>query len=332
MKKRRKTTFDYFSSSNPKSLSFLMRKYIDQRFIQGYKETTLVSDRSYLSYFLNWCEERGFDTAAEISREIMDAFVKHIVTKNTKDGQRLKVRSQRNCIKRVRHFFKWLAKERILVYNPAADLVIPKRPKDLPREVLSVEETEHVLSQANLEKPLGIRDRAIMEVFYSTGIRRLELIHLHCSDLMEEEQCLRIRLGKGGNSRLVPIGKRALLWTNNYLEEARNKFIMDTSEQTLFVGRKGEPLNACYLGQRIKDYLKKAGIQKTGTCHLFRHTMATQMLKNGANIRVVQEILGHRKITTTQLYTHLTIEHLKKVHQLTHPAKYPKPEKQAASL
>ncbi len=327
MKKRNKTTFDYFSGSEPGSLSFLMRKYMDGRHALGYKKSTMIGDRKYLAYFLRWCEIRGIEAAAEVSREALEAFQKHIADKRTKEDLPLKTRAQRNHLKRVRHFFKWLARERILVYNPAADLEIPKPPRDLPREVLSVEETERVLSAPNLEKPLGIRNRAIMEVLYSTGIRRLELIGLRCSDVDAESSSLRVLHGKGGGGRLVPIGRRALLWVENYLEEVREKFVGDPSGETLFLSREGSPLNPNHLGALIRKYLNRAGIDKPGACHLFRHTMATLMLKNGADVRVVQEILGHRKITTTQLYTHLTIEHLKKVHRLTHPAKYPKPKK-----
>ncbi len=208
--------------------------------------------------------------------------------------------------------------------NPAAELELPRLPKRLPRAVLSVSEMERVLMQPDITSPLGLRDRAILEVLYSTGIRRMELVGLDVSDLDAERGTLLVREGKGAKDRLVPIGERAIRWTEQYLDKARpllaRRALTDHAGRVLFLSARGTRIRATKLTERLHQYVVNAGIEKPGSVHIFRHTMATLMHDAGADIRDLQEMLGHAQLSTTEIYTHVSIERLKQVHTETHPA------------
>jgi len=208
----------------------------------------------------------------------------------------------------------------LLPANPAADLDLPKLEKRLPRHVLNAREAELVLGQADVLTATGLRDRAMMEVLYSTGIRRMELCGLKLYDLDADRRLVFVRLGKGKKDRMVPIGERALAWTNKYLEEARPGLSCAKSDESLFLTNLGEAFTPNRFTQMVRGYVNAADIGKTGSCHLFRHACATHMHENGADIRMIQAMLGHAKLETTQIYTHLSIKQLQEVHAATHPA------------
>jgi integrase/recombinase XerD len=230
----------------------------------------------------------------------------------------------------VHAWCRWLVRQGQLPSNPAADLELPRKVNDLLREPLALSEVEAVLAQPDIEDRYGLRDRAILEVFYATGLRRQELANLTLSDIDEERGCVFVRQGKGRKDRFVPIGERALAWVRKYEHESRPRLLLvdgqghtnmaaNPNEPRLFVNQYGLPLSAYALSWRIRRYFDAAGVKKVGACHLFRHTMATAMLDNGADVRHVQEMLGHSIITTTQRYTHVSIARLRAVHAATHP-------------
>jgi integrase/recombinase XerD len=167
---------------------------------------------------------------------------------------------------------------------------------------------------------MGLRDRAILEVFYSTGIRRSELALLRIFDVDSERCTLLVRQGKGKKDRIVPIGERALHWVKRYLDELRPKLVADPDEGVLLLGDAGDALLLARLTDLVRTCVKRAELGKTGSCHLFRHTMATLMLENGADIRFIQQMLGHASLASTQIYTHVSIRKLQEVHAATHPA------------
>ena len=164
----------------------------------------------------------------------------------------------------------------------------------------------------------------MLETLYSTAMRRGELIHLDVYDLDLGRGTVMIRQGKGAKDRYVPIGQRALAWVSKYLHEVRPLLVERSHTSCLFVSRNGRPFAASNLSILVRDYMTSAGISRPGSCHLFRHAAATQMLENGADIRSLQALLGHAEITTTQIYTHVSIQHLKQVHLATHPADLPR--------
>ena len=204
--------------------------------------------------------------------------------------------------------------------NPAADLELPKVEKRLPRAVLTAHEAEEILNQPDLATPIGLRDRAVLEILYSTGMRRQELTGLCLYDLDWQRGTVMIRKGKGKKDRLLPLGARAAAWLNKYLEDARPKLVVEPDERELFLCLSGRGLTAGVLGNLVHGYVKASGVNKTGSCHLFRHAMATLMLENGADLRFIQQMLGHAKLNTTEIYTYVNIKKLIEVHHLSHPA------------
>jgi integrase/recombinase XerD len=234
----------------------------------------------------------------------------------------LSVSSQRHRLFALRAWFTWLAREGHLLVNPAAQLKLPQEEKRLPRHALTVTEVEAVLEQPDITTPLGLRDRAFMETLYSTGIRRQELARLELGDVDRERHTFLIRQGKGKKDRVVPIGDRGLAWIDKYQREARPQLLRDEGRQTLFLSNTGRPLHLNHLSQIVRGYVKRAGIAKRGACHLFRHTAATLMLEGGADVRYIQALLGHAKLNTTEIYTHVSIDKLREVHKKTHPAKF----------
>ena len=233
----------------------------------------------------------------------------------------LSISGQHVRLTTIQGFFKWLCRQNRLVANPAADLELPKLAQRLPKAVLTAQEAEQVLSLPPLDTALGLRDRALLEVLYATGIRRKELASLKLYDVDIERGTLLVRQGKGKKDRLLPLGDRAALWVRKYIEDARSQIVIEPDERDLFLSNSGVPMSPATLGNLVHGYIKQSGIGKSGSCHLFRHAMATLMLENGADIRYVQEMLGHARLNTTEIYTHVNIQKLIEVHRLTHPAR-----------
>ena len=170
-----------------------------------------------------------------------------------------------------------------------------------------------------IAEPLGLRDRAILEVFYSTGMRRMELAGLKLYDLDAERGTVMIRQGKGKKDRMIPMGARAFAWVGRYVDEARPRLVIAGDDGTVFLTNLGTPFEPGRLTQLVRDYIDAAETGKRGSCHLFRHTCATLMLEGGADVRFIQQQLGHAELSTTQIYTQVSIRMLKEVHTRTHP-------------
>jgi integrase/recombinase XerD len=185
--------------------------------------------------------------------------------------------------------------------------------------VLTAEEAERVLAQPDVRDPLGLRDRALLEVFYATGMRRSEVASLQLGDVDVDRATAEIRQGKGKKDRIVPLGERAALWIAKYIREARQRLVSEPDDRTLFLSNAGEPFSPDYLTEMVAGYVEAADIGKRGACHLFRHTMATLMLEGGADTRFIQAMLGHADLKTTQIYTHVAVRQLQAIHKATHP-------------
>jgi integrase/recombinase XerD len=272
-----------------------------------------------LDHFIVWCDERGLQRPHDITRPILLRYQSHLFHLRKTDGQPLSLRTQITRLSPLIAFFKWCARENHILTNPASDLVIPKPPRQLPKHLMTIEEVETVLNQPDVSTPSGLRNRAILETLYSTGIRRAELAHLTLYDIDTARGTLMVRQGKGRKDRLIPIGVRACAWVARYVQEVRPQLALTIDERTLFVTDYGESFEKHRLSGMVRRYMQQAGME--GGCHAFRHAMATHMLENGADIRYIQAMLGHAELSTTQIYTHVAIGQLKAVHALTHPAR-----------
>jgi len=228
--------------------------------------------------------------------------------------------AQRSRLGTLKDLFKYLVRQDALGANPASELEMPRLEKRLPNEALGIQQVAALLNIPDIRDPLGQRDRAILELFYSTGLRRSELARLEIHDLNRERQTLQVRQGKGHKDRVVPVGSRALEWIVRYLEEVRPRLMLHAQERALFLTSYGEPFNPDVLSRMVSKWLKQAEIGRPGSCHLIRSTCATHMLEGGADIRFIQQLLGHEKLETTAIYTQVSIEQLKAVHGKTHPA------------
>lgn len=304
---------------DPDSLGAWMCRYVEALTVQHRSLADVRTRRSKLTHFHAWCNERGIERPGQVTHAHMQQFQAHLFRYRKANGKPLAINGQRIALFTLEMCFRWWVKQGVVPSNPVADLDLPKRTDDL-REPLTLTEMDTVLGLPDLDTAEGLRDRACLELFYATGIRRTELTNLIVTDLDRERGTLHVRLGKGKKDRFVPIGERALAWVEKYERDARPLLLSDPAVQQLFLNQYGQPLSPDGLSWRVRDYFKQAGITKRGACHLFRHTMATAMLDNGADIRHVQEILGHGQITSTQRYTHVSIARLKAVHAATHPA------------
>jgi integrase/recombinase XerD len=218
----------------------------------------------------------------------------------------------------IRMFYRYLLAEDILDRDPTENIEVPKQKQKLPT-VLEIHEVESLLEQPDLMQSRGIRDKAILEVMYATGVRVSELTDLKQSNVMEEEGVIRV-LGKGSKERLIPIGKIAINSVNGYIRTVRlNLARRRLCGDILFLSMNGRPLTRIAIWKMVKDYVKEAKISKNVSPHTLRHSFATHLLEGGADLRAVQEMLGHADITTTQIYTHLDREFLKEVIQTFHP-------------
>ncbi|MFQ3870574.1 tyrosine-type recombinase/integrase [Leptospira kirschneri] len=220
----------------------------------------------------------------------------------------------------MKSFYMYLEKKEYILKNPFLEIKLPRKGRRLPRNILSVEEVERILSVPDLGTPLGIRNRTILELFYSTGMRLFELQKLEIRDIDFLKKRIFVREGKGKKDRVIPVSKRAIDWTRKYLEEVRLGYVKEVDNQSLFLSWKGDPLQTNWILNCVTQAKKKAGVEKKGSTHMFRHTTATLMLENGADIRHIQEMLGHKDLGTTQIYTHVAIRKLKEVYEKTHPS------------
>jgi integrase/recombinase XerD len=308
-----------WDQSDPTTLAAMLGQYqlwMTPRFSQA----TVKVRYDQVRPFLLWAAERSVWRPQEVTRAMLEAYQRHLMHHRKSSGEPLSVQTRSMRISALKSFFSWLTKQNHLLFNPASELELPRIGRQLPRHVLTLAEVEAVLSVPDLEDPMGVRDRAILEVLFSTGIRRQELIELECDCVDPERMVVMVRQGKGRKDRVVPIGERALVWLGKYLEEVRPGLVRALDPGFVFLMQNGRKLTVTPLGRRVRRYVKESGIGKTGGCHLFRHSMATLMHENGCDIRLLQAILGHTDLNTTQVYTHLSISRLREAHAATHPA------------
>lgn len=279
---------------------------------RGLSANTITAYRQDLTEFLTFLTQENFTSWPTKALDI-DAFLaqQRDLNKATSSISRM--------ISSLRKFYQWLARQNIQKLNPMLEIDPPKKEHRLP-VALTVDEVERLLAQPDVHQKLGLRDRALLETLYATGIRVSELINLKFDDLHEELKLLKV-LGKGSKERLIPISTVAISWIESYQTKVREPLLLKTGKASdyIFLNNRGGSLTRQAVWQIIKRYCQMAGITKDVTPHTLRHTFATHLLENGADLRVVQEILGHSDISTTQIYTNLSQKHILQVYAKTHP-------------
>jgi len=351
-------------------LARLRDAWVEAQLMLGASARSLTGRRNEYTRFIKWCEARGILNAREVSKPILERYRANLFyhrkqpKKDGREGEPLSLQTQASRLAHLRTWFKWLTRQDHIPANPAADLDLPKVPESIPKDILVPTEVERVLGMPDITDTLGLRDRAILEVTYATGIRRMEVARLGMYDLDQARGVLIVRQGKGRKDRVLPITQRAMGWVDRYLREARPRLAIGTlapfgrklgekktalgsrgiteraqpgpvrerknayelppgmlAKDALFLTMYGTPFDVDTVGRTVKQYMDKAELNKPASCHSLRHSMATGMLDNGADIRFVQEMLGHASLETTQIYTRVSVEKLRQVYEATHPSR-----------
>jgi integrase/recombinase XerD len=299
-----------------------VERFIEALKVASFSGRTIDSYRAHLAFFVGYLDnETDVEMITAVTPEILHSYQTWLYGVVDEKGRALSIATQAARLSVVRSFFRHLVKSDVLVYDPAAGLQLPKRKGILPRSVLSRAEMARLLAAPDTTTPLGLRDRAMLELLYSTGIRNAELRALTVYDLDLDGGVVRISEGKNAKDRVVPLGQVAATWLREYLTESRPKLLAARggSEQRLFVSKTGRPLQPLGVIYPIRKHAKKAGIEKTVTPHTMRHTFATHLLAGRADIRHIQAMLGHASVATTQIYTRVEVTDLKAVHRRCHP-------------
>ena len=280
---------------------------------RGLSANTVTAYRRDLVKFDDFAKRRKL-TLESVSRDNLVEFLASLYR------QKLESRTVARHLVTLRNFFRFAQLQELIATDPSLNLESPKIRRSLPG-YLRLEEIERLLAQPDDKTPLGLRDHAMLDVLYSTGLRVSELISLRVMDLDTAVGCIRC-IGKGDKERIVPIGKKALALVERYLRDARPKLIGKGKQAlatTLFINRRGAPLSRVGVWKILSAYGRKAGLRSSLTPHMLRHSFATHLLERGADLRSVQLMLGHSDISTTQIYTHVVEERLKQIYKAHHP-------------
>jgi len=287
-------------------------QFLDALWLEaGLSDNTLAAYRSDLKAFEQWLLESQGVSLVAVDRSVILLYLA------TKVASGAKTRTTARVLSSLRRFYQYLLREEIRQDDPSHLIDLPKLGRQLP-DTLTEQEVENLLAAPTLEQALGLRDRAMLELLYATGLRVSELVHLEMSQINLSHGVLRI-WGKGNKERLVPIGEIANDWVTQYIEQARIELAKGNSVDTVFVTKRGKGMTRHAFWHLIKKYALKAGIQKALSPHTLRHAFATHLLNHGADIRVVQMLLGHSDLSTTQIYTHVANARLKELHRHHHP-------------
>jgi len=309
---------DSFLRDGPDALAWWRDAYFESLASRNYMETTIEGRTSAIKNFMLWAAERDISRAGQVTRPVLESYQRWLWKTTKRNGERLGWTTQRDRLGTLKDWFKWMTRQNVIMHNPASELELPRAEKRLPTAGLTLAEVARLLAVPDVSDPLGIRDRAIIELFYATGLRRSELCRLELADLRAASGTLTVRRGKGHKDRVVPVGARALHWLERYLRETRPLLCLDTRTQALFITGYGGPFNPDVLSRHMAGWMERANLR--GSCHLLRHTCATLMLEGGADIRYIQQLLGHSKLDTTAIYTEVSIKQLLEVHARCHPA------------
>lgn len=278
---------------------------------RGLSGNTTVSYGKDLNFYMDFLAESNINALSKTTKDNIGDFMRYQKEKG------LSSNSIARRLAAIKSFYKFLARERVLKADPAGLVDSPKLWKKIP-DALSLNEIEALLAQPNLRDKQGIRDKAILESLYATGMRVSEAVNLKLNNVNLDVGFLRC-IGKGNKERIIPLGKKAAQSIEKYLAVSRPDFLKDKDSEYLFVSRLGKKISRQSFWKIIKKYARSARIKKPIKPHILRHSFATHLLERGADLRSVQEMLGHANISTTQIYTHINKDRLKSIHKMFHP-------------
>jgi len=286
---------------------------------QDYAARTIATYLWHLGHFRRWLADRGLSSFAALSTDHVAAYQRLLASRPGKGGRPLSAGSRAIAASAIRMLGAWLVRAGAARTDPARDLELPRMRKTLPDNVLSVREVERLLGTPALDDPEGLRDRALMELLYATGLRQSEALDLRLDDVDLAGSTVRVRRGKGGAGRMAPLAREAVAALSAYLAEARALLAQFKDSGFFFVSRAGTRLDPSGMLKRFKRYAGAAGIKRPVGFHTFRHSVATHLMQRGVHIRYIMELLGHGSLGATQIYTRVTIDDLKRAHARYHP-------------
>ncbi|MFO8023972.1 site-specific tyrosine recombinase XerD [Thiohalophilus sp.] len=290
----------------------LIEQFLDALWMErGLSENTLSAYRSDLSQFGHWLDQQGRGSLREVRREQIQGYLARRLE------QRGSPRSTARLLSSLRRFYAWLRREQQIGEDPTALIEAPRLGRPLPKS-LSESDVEALLMSPDTGTPKGLRDRCMLEVLYATGLRVSELVNLQMGQINRQQGVVRIS-GKGDKERLVPLGEEALGWLQRYVQEVRPVVLDGQAAEAVFLSNRRQPMTRQTFWHLIRDYARRAGIDKPLSPHTLRHAFATHLLNHGADLRVVQMLLGHSDLSTTQIYTHIAKARLQELHARHHP-------------
>jgi len=294
-------------------MNIFLKEYLNVlRLEKNLSDNTISSYRNDINSLINFLDSLKINDPSLVDNKLLNSFFINLQELGLSNTSAARYYSS------IKGFFSYLFSNKYIKANPVEKVMPPKLSKNLP-SVLSLGEIDSILLKPDVENKLGLRDRGILEVLYACGLRVSELIGLKISDLFFDEEIIRV-FGKGSKERLVPIGSSAIKWTKEYLTKSRPMLAKKAkSENVVFLNNRGSKLSRMGVWKIVDQYVKEAGIQKEVHPHTFRHSFATHLLEGGADLRAVQEMLGHADISTTQIYTHIDRDYIKQVHKQFHP-------------
>lgn len=287
-------------------------RYLDVCWLEkGLSDNSLQSYRRDYKAYADWLDQRGHGRILTASEATLNAYLAF------RHQQKFSARSTARFLSAIRGLYQFCVRENLIASDPTAKVVMPKLGKPLPK-ALSEKDVERLLASPNPDNPLELRDKAMLELLYACGLRVSELVSLSSYDLNLRQGIIRL-MGKGKKERLVPMGEEAIHWLSCYIRQARSELLKQPDSDVLFPSRRGGQMTRQTFWHRIKLYVAQAGIESHVSPHTLRHAFATHLLNHGADLRVVQMLLGHSDLSTTQIYTHVAKHRLQEMHRQHHP-------------